>query len=135
MQKIKVDISSLGRKDPVVLPVDVKNVKKSLEFQADIYDMGKEVQKYAKADANESNAFDYLIAKNNEMSKQLEHTLDFITEMLDLTDEEVAKLDDMSMDEVYTISSQINSKLLNPKEEKIEDGGTPSEPQQSISEH
>lgn len=68
------------------------------------------------------------------MTTQLDATLKYLAEILDLTDEEIDKMEEMSTDEIYKISNQVTGSLINPDDEEVE-GGTPREPQQSISEH
>lgn len=137
MKKIKVDVSDLGRKEPVILPVDVKNVKRALAFQGELYDTSQEVSRLLKSgqeqDSDEA-MLKFLQAQNEQMSVQLDTTLKYLAEILELTDEEVDKMEEMSTDDIYKISNQVTGSLINPDDEEVE-GGTPREPQQSISEH
>lgn len=137
MKKIKVDVTTLGRKEPIVLPVDVKNVKRALAFQGELYNAGQEVSRLLKAGGNEKSddaILKFLQAQNEQMTTQLDATLKYLAEILDLTDEEIDKMEEMSTDEIYKISNQVTGSLINPDDEEVE-GGTPREPQQSISEH
>lgn len=137
MKKIKVDVTTLCRKEPIVLPVDVKNVKRALAFQGELYNAGQEVSRLLKAGGNEKSddaILKFLQAQNEQMTTQLDATLKYLAEILDLTDEEIDKMEEMSTDEIYKISNQVTGSLINPDDEEVE-GGTPREPQQSISEH
>ncbi|QHJ79138.1 MAG: hypothetical protein [Caudoviricetes sp.] len=135
MQKIKINATSIGREKPVVLPVTVANVKKTLEFQAKQYNDGKKLEKYFQDGQADTSDVDFLLDNNLVMANQLDNIVKYITDVLELTDEEVEKLNNASTNDVYTLSSEISSKFINPSGEEVEEGGTPSKPQQSINEH
>lgn len=135
MQKIKINATAIGREKPVVLPVTVANVKKTLEFQAKQYNDGKKLEKYFQDGQADTSDVDFLLDNNLVMANQLDNIVKYITEVLELTDEEVEKLNNASTNDVYTLSSEISSKFINPSGEEVEEGGTPSKPQQSINEH
>lgn len=135
MQKIKINATAIGREKPVVLPVTVANVKKTLEFQAKQYNDGKKLEKYFQDGQADTSDVDFLLDNNLVMANQLDNIVKYITDVLELTDEEVEKLNNVSTDEIYTLSSEISSKFINPSGEEVEEGGTPSKPQQSINEH
>ncbi|QHJ84114.1 MAG: hypothetical protein [Caudoviricetes sp.] len=135
MQKVKINATAIGRKDPIVLPVDVKNVKKSLQFQSEMYEIGKKVEKYYKEGGQDLPMTDFLVDNNDVMLQELDKVIDFLTDMLDLTEEDVDYINGVDISEVYALSEQVNGKLINPSGEEVEEGGTPSRPDQSISEH
>lgn len=135
MQKIKINATAIGREKPVVLPVTVANVKKTLEFQAKQYNDGKKLEKYFQDGQADTSDVDFLLDNNLVMANQLDNIVKYITDVLELTDEEVEKLNNASTNDVYTLSSEISSKFINPSGEEVEEGGTPSKPQQSINEH
>lgn len=135
MQKIKINATAIGREKPVVLPVTVANVKKTLDFQSKQYNDGKKLEKYFQDGQADTSDVDFLLDNNLVMSNQLDNIVKYITDILELSDEEVEKLNNASTNDVYTLSSEISSKFINPSGEEVEEGGTPSKPQQSINEH
>lgn len=135
MQKIKINATAIGREKPVVLPVTVANVKKTLDFQSKQYNDGKKLEKYFQDGQADTSDVDFLLDNNLVMSNQLDNIVKYITDILELSDEEVEKLNNASTNDVYALSSEISSKFINPSGEEVEEGGTPSKPQQSINEH
>lgn len=135
MQKIKINATAIGRERPVELPVTVANVKKTLEFQAKQYNDGKKLEKYFKGDGANTDDVDFLLDNNEVMTNQLNNIIAFLTDILELNDEEVEKMNNISTDEIYTLANEVSSKIINPSGEEVEKDGTPSKPQQSINEH
>ena len=119
MQKIKINATAIGREKPVVLPVTVANVKKTLEFQAKQYNDGKKLEKYFQDGQADTSDVDFLLDNNLVMANQLDNIVKYITDVLELTDEEVEKLNNASTNDVYTLSSEISSKFINPSGEEV----------------
>ena len=122
MTKILIDTKKLGRKEPTELKSNVSNIKKSLQFRGQMFDLDNLTKEFEGSD----DTYGYLSADNKRMSQQFFFTIDFLTDILDLSEKEVKKLDDLSWDELSAISGEVNFKIMNPEEEEGTEKGTPS---------
>lgn len=125
MVKILIDTKKIGRKKPTVLKSDIGTVKKSLAFRGKLFDLDNEVRKIENS-KEEVDEFDFLRGDNDRMARQIQYTIDFLQDVLELSEDELKKLDELSWEELNELSGEVNNKIMNPNDDKGTDEGTPS---------
>lgn len=126
MTKVSIDTTKLGRKEPTKVDVNVKNIKKSLAFRGSIFDLDKLTKKFEGAEDVQNDTFGYLSADNERMAKELDLTLDFLKDILELNTKEIKALESLDWGQISAISGEINGKIMNPINEEGVEEGTPS---------
>lgn len=124
MKKVSIDTSKVGRKAPTKLDINVGLIKKSLAYRGKLFDLNKE-DKNARDDDN-VDAFDFLMADNSRMERQITFTVDFLEDVLELSDKEIAKLDSLSWEELNDLAGEVNTKIMKPDNEEGTEDGKPS---------
>lgn len=117
---VKIDAKVLGIKKPIEVNETNKNIKKTLKVQI-------QLEKLSKIDAENMTNEEAYDAFLNGKLEATDATIEFIADILRLTEPQADKLEDLESDETDELFGQIIQKIMHiDDEDGADDSDTPS---------